>query len=122
MTSYLENEVFEPKDGNNIYIYLIEDGRPFSGNRLGMAVSRETRDEYHLGVVVTTAIPFVHVIGHALGAGHSDRLGYDMTEIDTYYLAYSVMYSTYGGFPELFKKEKFYGSLNRDGIKARLLR
>ena len=120
MTSYLENEVFEPKDGNNIYIYLIEDGRPFSGNRLGMAVSRETRDEYHLGVVVSTAIPFVHVIGHTLGAFHFDNFAFDMTETDTYYLAYSVMYSSYGGDENIFIKPKFYNTGNRWRIKKTL--
>ena len=120
MTSYLENEVFEPKDGNNIYIYLIEDGRPFSGNRLGMAVSRETRDEYQLGVVVSTAIPFVHVIGHTLGAFHFDNFAFDMTETDTYYLAYSVMYSSYGGDENIFIKPKFYNTGNRWRIKKAL--
>ena len=120
ITSYLENEVFEPKDRNNIYIYLKENGRPFSGNRLGMAVSRETPDEYHLGVVVSTAIPFVHVIGHTLGAFHFDDLAYDMTETDTYYLAYSVMYSSYGGSENIFIKPKFYNTGNRWRIKKTL--
>jgi len=120
--NYLASQGAQKARARHFYMYLNSDSTPFKDGILGVGQYESSRHKYRLGLSANVSSVFAHEVGHCFGAKHFDNFAYDMTEIDTYYLAYSVMYSTYGGFPELFKKEKFYGSLNRDGIKARLLR
>ena len=120
--NYLASQGERKARARHFYMYLNSESTPFKDGINGLATYESPRHKYRFGLSANVSSTFAHEVGHCFGAKHFDNFAYDMTETDTYYLAYSVMYSTYGGFPELFKKEKFYGSLNRDGVKARLLR